>query len=108
MSPALKVEFLGLAEEPGNLIVGQASECWNASQQFQCFRHLYLAQVLMDELHRHRSFANAGSHALDGSVTHIAHRKDAWHICFQKERISLERPALGPLSSRASDQGRSE
>ena len=51
----------------------------------------------MDELHRHRSFAHSGSHALHRTMAHIAHGKNAGNIGLQQERIALERPALGAL-----------
>ena len=33
-------------------------------QEIRCFGHLYLAQILMDELHGYRSFADSGGNSL--------------------------------------------
>src|SRR5580700_8021991 len=62
------------------------------------FDHLYLAQILMDELHCYRSFAHARRHALHRTMSHIAHRKNAGDIGFEQEWIAVERPTLGALS----------
>ena len=51
----------------------------------------------MDELHRHRSFPDSGSHALYRTVAHIAHGKDAGNIGLEQERIPVERPSLRAL-----------
>ena len=51
----------------------------------------------MNELHRHRSFPNSGSHTLYGPMPHIAHRKNAGNIGFEQEGISVKRPPLGML-----------
>src|SRR5207244_9339986 len=61
------------------------------------FRSLHFAQILMDELHRHRSLADSGSHALYGTMAHIAYGKDAGNIGFEQERISVEPPSLSAL-----------
>src|SRR5271157_1980846 len=60
--------------------------------------HLYLAQVLMDELHRHRSFADTRSDPLHRTMPYIAHREDARNVGLEQEWITLEHPALGALS----------
>src|SRR3977135_4303743 len=51
----------------------------------------------MNELHRHRSFADTGSDALHRTMPHIAHRKYSGNICFEQEWIPVECPALGVL-----------
>src|SRR5271165_2468381 len=51
----------------------------------------------MDELHRHRSFTDSGSYALDRTVAHIAHGKDAGNIGLKQVRIAVERPSLRAL-----------
>ena len=51
----------------------------------------------MNELHGYGSFSDAGSHAFDGTVAHIAHGKDAGNIGLQQKRISFERPAFRVL-----------
>ncbi len=52
----------------------------------------------MDELHRHRSFTDSGSHALYRTVAHIADGKDAGNIGLEQKRIPVERPALRTLA----------
>src|SRR6266478_1144264 len=52
----------------------------------------------MDELHRHRSFADSRSHSFYGTVAHVANGKDAGNISLEQERISLERPSLRTLA----------
>src|SRR5271155_1613599 len=47
----------------------------------------------MDELHRHRSFPNAGSYSFYGAMAHIAHGKDAGNVSLKQERISVEGPS---------------
>ncbi len=98
MSPrSLKWKFLRLADEPFDLIFRQAREDRDC-QQFRILCHWILAQILMNKLHGHRAFANAGRDTLDGAVAHIAHGKNARHIGFQEEGIALQIPTLGALS----------
>src|SRR6266404_2333321 len=52
----------------------------------------------MNELHRHRSFADTRSNALHGTMPHIADRKDSGNICFEQVWIPVERPPLGTFS----------
>src|ERR1700722_16701051 len=92
------MHLLRLAEEPGELIIRQIGE-YGKAQQFGCFDHLNLAQILMDELHRHGTFANSRGHAFDRTVAYIAHRKYTWHIRFQKKWIAIGRPTLRTLST---------
>src|SRR5581483_3045524 len=56
--------------------------------------YLFLArgQKLMNELYRHRSFANCGRDALDRTLAHIARGKNAGHCCLQKKWLSLQWP----------------
>src|SRR5258708_14616449 len=61
------------------------------------FRSLHFAEILMDELHRHRSLTDSGSDALDGAVAYIANGKDTGHVGFEQERISVKPPSLRPL-----------
>src|SRR5678815_2562704 len=49
----------------------------------------------MNELHRDRAFAYAGSHTLHRTVAHIAHRKHSGHIGLEQARIAIEGPAFG-------------
>src|SRR5207249_4152322 len=56
------------------------------------------AQILMDELHGHRSFADSRGHSFDRTVPHIADGKYTWNVGFEQERISFKRPSLGPLA----------
>src|SRR5881409_2622288 len=51
----------------------------------------------MDELHRHGSFPNTGSHPFYGTMAQIAHGKDAGNIGLEQERISVEGPSLRAL-----------
>ena len=51
----------------------------------------------MNELYRHRSFPDPGSHAFYRTVAYVAYGKDAGNIGFEQERIPVERPALGTL-----------
>ncbi len=92
-----KMQFFRLTEEPGDLVVRQSFKSWDTTQQFQCVGHLYLAQVLMDELNRYRSFANSGRHSFDGAMPHISDGEYSGHIRFQQEGIALEGPAFGML-----------
>src|SRR5438128_11902837 len=62
------------------------------------FRSLYFAQILMDELYRHRSLADSGSHALYGTMAHIAYGKNAGNIGFEQERISVVSPSIRELT----------
>src|SRR5713226_119842 len=61
-------------------------------------RSLHFAQILMDELHRHRSFTDSGSHPFYRTVADIANGKDAGNIGLKQERISVERPSLRALA----------
>ena len=49
----------------------------------------------MDQLHRHRSFADGGRDALDRTLAHIAGGKNAWNCCLQKKWLSLQWPGAG-------------
>src|SRR6516162_5222134 len=51
----------------------------------------------MNELHRHRSLTDSGRHPFDGSMAHIADRKDAGNIGLEQKGIAVERPSLGTL-----------
>src|SRR6267378_2228215 len=62
------------------------------------YRSLHFAQVLMDELHRHRSFADSRSHTFYRTVAHIAHGKNAGNIGLKQERIPVEPPSLRALA----------
>src|ERR1041385_7989505 len=52
----------------------------------------------MNELHRHRAFTHARSHALNRAMPDIAYGEQAGNICFQEERVSLKVPVLGALA----------
>jgi hypothetical protein len=41
-----------------------------------------MTQIPMDELDANRTFANAGSYPLDGTVAHITYGKNPWYVCF--------------------------
>src|SRR6185295_20200992 len=45
-----------------------------------------------------RAFANARGDSLDRTMSHIADYKDTRHVGFQKPRIPVHRPSLGPLT----------
>ena len=97
----LETQLFRLADEPGNLIVGQIGECRDA-KQFRFFDHLYLAQILMDELHGHRPFTDSGSDPFHRTVPHIAYRKKAGNIRLEQERDLYRAPTpwgAGPLVS---------
>src|SRR6202040_4255157 len=64
---------------------------------FRFIDHLYLAQVLMDELHRHRSLADSRSHPLHRTMPHITNGKETGDIGLEQKRIAVERPSLRPL-----------
>src|SRR5882762_1616274 len=51
----------------------------------------------MDELHCDRAFADAGSHAFDGTMSHIANRENTRDICLKQERVAVQGPTLGLL-----------
>jgi hypothetical protein len=53
------------------------------------------SQKLMNELYRHRSFADCGRDALDRTLPHIAGGKNARHCCLQKKWLSLQWPGAG-------------
>src|SRR5215471_4482330 len=55
---------------------------------------LYLAKILMDELHRDRALAHSGGHSLNGPVTNISHSKQPGNVRLQQEGIALQRPPL--------------
>src|SRR5271156_2868519 len=49
----------------------------------------------MDELHGDRTFSDSRCNSLHGSVANIADRKKPGDICFEQERVTVERPAFG-------------
>src|SRR3984885_16322282 len=51
----------------------------------------------MDELNRHRSFTDSGSHPLYRAVAHITHGKNAGNIGLEQEGVTVERPAFWML-----------
>src|SRR6476661_8072324 len=51
----------------------------------------------MDELHRHRSFPDAGSYSLYGAMAHVAHGKNAGNVRLKQEGIPVEGPSLRAL-----------
>src|SRR6185312_4511793 len=59
---------------------------------------LDLAQILMDELHCHRSFAHSRCNALDRPVAHVTHGENPGYVRLQQKRVALQRPASGPCS----------
>src|SRR5579859_1317409 len=59
---------------------------------------LYLAQVLMNELHSYRSLANSGSDPFHGTMAHIAHSKKTGNVGLQQEGVSVQGPSLWALS----------
>jgi hypothetical protein len=60
---------------------------------------LNLGQILMDKLHDHGAFANAGSDSFDGTVTHVAYGENARHASFEETRIAIEGPGRGSFST---------
>src|SRR5438132_11184529 len=52
----------------------------------------------MDELYRHGSFANSGSHSFDRTVAYIADGKNAGNVGLEQEGISAECPSFGALA----------
>src|SRR5207237_10366399 len=52
----------------------------------------------MDELYRHGSFANTGSHSFDRTVAYIADGKNAGNVGLEQEGISAECPSFGALA----------
>src|SRR5258708_21614233 len=55
---------------------------------------LYLAQILMNELHSHRSLANSGSDPFHGTMAYVSHSKKTGNVCLQQEGISVQSPSL--------------
>src|SRR3954470_33115 len=53
----------------------------------------------MNELNRHRSFADPGSDPLHRSMSDVAHGEDAGHVGLKQERIAVERPFLRTIST---------
>src|SRR5260370_927317 len=53
----------------------------------------------MHELHDHCAFADTGSDALHGTVAHIAHNKNSWHVGFEQTRVAIQRPGGWSLSA---------
>src|SRR5262249_47394041 len=51
-------------------------------------------QVLMNELHSHRTFAHAGSYALHRPMPYIANRKNTCDVRLQQEGIAVQHPSL--------------
>src|SRR5580692_5694925 len=51
----------------------------------------------MDELHRHRSFPDSGSHPFYRTVAHIAYGKDAGNVGLEQKWIPVECPAFRTL-----------
>src|SRR5437016_4610451 len=60
--------------------------------------HLYLAQILMDELHGHRALTDSGGHAFNRAMPYVTHREKTGNIGLEQERIPVEHPAFGPLA----------
>src|SRR5689334_12787172 len=52
----------------------------------------------MHERDRNRALADPRRHPLHRAVPNITDDKDAWHVCFQKPRIAIELPTVGPLA----------
>jgi len=52
--------------------------------------HSDFAQILVDELHGHRSFTYSGRHSFDRAVPHIAYGEYTGNVGFQQERISFK------------------
>src|SRR5580765_1246331 len=59
---------------------------------------LYLAQVLVNELHGYRALTYTRRDALYRTVADIAHGKQAGNVCFQQEGIPVQSPSLGALA----------
>src|SRR5690349_11276436 len=66
-------------------------------KKFSVARFSHLAQILMDKLHRDRSFADSGSHSLNRAMAHVAHCEYPGNIRLQQKRIAFKRPSLGML-----------
>src|SRR5260370_9912762 len=60
---------------------------------------LYLAQILMNELYRNRTFADPRGDPLHRSVANIANSKNSWNIGLKQEGVSLQRPSLRTVST---------
>ena len=53
----------------------------------------------MHELYDNGTFADAGSHALHGAVTYVAHDKNPRYIGLEQARIAVQRPGWRPFAS---------
>jgi hypothetical protein len=61
----------------------------------------------VEELDRRRALSNGGRHALDGTVSNVAGRKDRRHARLEEKRISIMRPSgLGEIRSREDETPR--
>jgi hypothetical protein len=81
---------MAMAERAASNLFFGPLDCAHAVDLF-----LTRGEKLMDELHRHRSFADRGRDALDRTLPHIAGRKNARHRCLQKKWLPLQWPGAG-------------
>ena len=88
-----KVHLFCHAEKPVKLIIRKIRKL-RYFAQFGLVSHLYLAQILMDELHRDRAFSHARGDTFHRTVANIADREDTGNIRFQQERIAFQTPSL--------------
>src|SRR5262245_55121213 len=86
-----------MAEEPIDLVLGEVGECRDA-QQFRSINHSYLAQILVDELHRYRPFTYTRGHSFDRAMPHVPYGEYTGNVGLEQERISFKWPPLWPLA----------
>src|ERR1700722_974506 len=68
-----------------------------SSSALSVIRSLNLAQILMDELHGHRSLTDSGGYPFYRTVAHVANRENSGNICLQQKRVAVESPSFGML-----------
>src|SRR6266511_943037 len=58
-----------------------------------------LVQAMKRERSRHGALADGAGHPLGGAVADVARREEAGPARLERERVSIERPALGACSA---------
>src|SRR5207302_8036807 len=60
--------------------------------------YLYLAQILMDELHGHRPLTDSRGHAFHRAMPYVTYREKTGNIGLEQEGIPVEHPPFGSLA----------
>src|SRR5262245_18173938 len=59
----------------------------------------HFAQILMDELHRYRSFTYSRGDSFDRAMPYVPYGEYTGNVGFEQERISFKWPPLRPLAT---------